>query len=56
MPENVFRGQDYDDASMEQWVRQIINQLQAGLSVMVTIEHQPIQSPDLSLRIRGEYW
>ncbi len=52
MPENVFRGQDYDDASMEQWVRQIINQLQAGLSVMVTIEHQPIQSPDLSLRIR----
>lgn len=52
MPEGLY----YDTGSffdlLDEWSGQVAGQLRNGYSVLVTIDHQPLDEPGLSLRLR----
>jgi uncharacterized protein YgbK (DUF1537 family) len=52
MPESIYYATGIYDFEMENWSAQVADQLNAGCSVMVTIDYLPGSEPGLSLRIR----
>jgi uncharacterized protein YgbK (DUF1537 family) len=52
MPESIYYANGAYDTEMENWSAQVASQLNAGCSVMVTIDYLPGSEPGLSLRIR----
>lgn len=52
MPREIYYNEDTCDDCLSAWAVQVADQLKSGVSVMVTIDHEPIAEDGLSLRLR----
>jgi D-threonate/D-erythronate kinase len=52
MPEGIYYNTERYSELMDEWSDQIINQLKTSTSVMVTIDHQPVNEAGLQHRLR----
>ncbi|MCX6237950.1 MAG: hypothetical protein NTY07_10425 [Bacteroidia bacterium] len=52
MPEGIYYDSDLSADLLDDWSIQVVNQLENGCSVMLTIDHQPGNEENLSLHLR----
>ena len=52
MPEDIYFDSGLREDLLEEWSNNIIGQLSKGKSVMITIDHEPVNEEDVSVRLR----